>query len=320
MGRIVLEERVQKIMRPRNGKLLGRQWHRVGIFYEEVAVVDEAFIALLNRHISAGRGSIAALLDRGVKRDALRSYRSGKRVMPFENYLAIASALNTTAQNNVKQKELPDSASGYYVGMLFSWYFDKIDARTRNSPSLMSKAITLLLDELARADISIQQKLRGTEIDNRNARTNARDILTGRGGFVPYSVLRLYEGRVIRSLDIGGVTSPEELREAFRQADTKNLESSLTRTCLETSLKNLSEKARMRQKPYRFENGFTPRGIDYFEGDRITHAQFGQGVVLESGAGKPPKLMGMQSPRISYTIKVDFGPAGRKGLLVNHEA
>ncbi|MBI2550086.1 hypothetical protein HYV83_02795 [Candidatus Woesearchaeota archaeon] len=310
-----LEQKVRKITRPRTGKLLGRQWRRIGFFYEEVAIVDGEFTQLLNRHLSAQRGNLTAILNAGVKWGALKSYRSGKDTMPFHNYLTIFSCLNDTGQGLIEKKELPDKVTGAYVSILLAWYFDRVDNKTRELPSPMYTAVTILLSELARADVSIWQKLRGTEIDNRNARIAARDLLTGRKGFIPYGVLRSYEDKVIRSLGITGIAKPEELREAFRQADMQNLE-----TSLETGLRDLYGKAMARPKPYSFKNGETPGYIDYFVGGRVTHPQFGQGVVLESEAGKPLKLTGMPPAQISYTIKVDFGPVGSKKLLVNHQA
>lgn len=282
-------------MRPRKGNLLSPERRNPGLktFYGELVLVDQAFREALGSYLGSHTISVSeSSLRAGILR--LRNYASGKTTLaPLRTYQITAPVLGLNPE--VK----PYKVVGVYPGMLLAYFFDK-------SGITMIDAVERLKHDFAEVDESIARRLQQGK--RHSVECSIRDVLIGRKGFTPVSVLRSYERGVIDILGVDGITS-EQLRETFK-GDVDSLESRLGELVKEAKRKN--------PKPYEYTGRYTSRG-DYSEGDVIRHNMFGEGEVV----GVKPIKGGAYNPdRKSFiiTVRFDDDKVGTIKLMVRPES
>lgn len=308
---------VFKNRRPRKGPLLERLNFRSKTFYEELVVPPPNFAQaaknyMLSHHLTKSRSSETGL---GVASTALYNYAGGKDVLvPLEAYNTIAASPEGIAAG-LCAKQQPEIVSGQYVGIILAIYFDKVDGRTKDRQGQdhsMEIATGILLSKMGRVSPAIAERYHGSNKERKVVSDGARDLLTGRKGLMQYAVFKKFEDAVIAHSGLAGAVGPEQIREAFKGADSKNLT-----TDLELRIKGLRP-----SKPYYFDGQATPPGVDYLEGDRIAtqslgQQKFNQGTVLESPFKDTQQAAEWRAQDLgsSYYIKVQFDN-GRVKLLI----
>lgn len=326
-----LEQEVAQANWPRSGKLLSRQNPGSGIFYREFVHVSSQFANRLWEHFKL-RGNlidlVRALEEQGLEigAAALQNYASGKtNRVPLQVYHTIASLLNEKYGTSLEQKALPDVCSGFYIGMLLAWYFDRVDERTKVLENPMPVAVETFLSEVARADEEIAALLRGTKEERHVAECFARDILTRGVGLIPYSVFSRYEAGIIASLGVYSTCKkPEQLRKAFERADRRvvvrngHKVSAYLKTSVEVQLNGLI------LKPYLYDAQTTStlEGTDYFVGESIMHPTLGKGVVTGVDVvdvfkrGRDPHRDPHKEAEYMILVKFEGGKAGEVVHLI----
>ena len=328
----------QKARRIRTGKLLGRQYQSKDIFYAEFVPLSPEFVDALNRHLTPLKGKMIALLGAtGVTRTAVQSYLNGRsnktatngeaKLMPMANYRAIITYLNSEGASHLEPNPTPDKVSGTYIGLLLAWYFDKANPETKGLENPMPAATDDIVQKLAKAG-RLEEKLQDERILHA-LKCLARDRLTGRHGFMPHSVFIQYENAVLASFGLK-YTDAElieqlrpQMREAFEGTDRRIsiIDGHSVSAYLEASLESrLAGFAGIVKNPkaYRYNDGFTPPGFNYFEGDWIMHDVFGLGKVVASGANVAKAATEQLRPDMSMvyeyqiSVKFDKRPEGKE--------
>lgn len=310
-----LEQKVRRIKVPRTGKLLGRLRPRTKTFYMELVTLRQEFVTALNAYLNSKRGNQKALLGAtGIPWDTVKSYSEAQnvpRLIPLNNYNATLAFISSNGWRSLteglERSPVPEMVTGFYIPRLLAWYFDSANEETRRLKSPMFVATQLLIEKLEQTDEKFAARQLWLKEDT------ARDHLIGRNCQIHFPLMIFYEDEVLKSLGLAYLNQEEkdsvrpELREALRQAGNENLE-----TAVEAGLASFAKAQRGKvPKPYRFTEGMTPPGVDYYPDDRIAHPEFGIGKVLSSTAG---------SIKVMFERRINGEEDGAvKSLIVRHE-